>query len=316
MKEPGYLAIPAREAVHIVKCIPTTVIFRKTDECYNELPITLNNRSAFLKPRTHIITASGSARRCNELLRTLFKINSRWYKLTPQLSETINPPAPDPFATPRWHYEEPLSLATGGVYSEDEIENLREHIMFPVEKHSVLDNFAQGMNGNENARASLNIGNFLTETDIQRLTKSMAKKIWDRFFQIGTITSGFLGIFLIIRIIKLIINIILEGITLHQGYGWSVHLMAAVWTTLTNYIIRDRQEQKPSGSDEDAEVELNTVNPSARLVIPSPQRHTIKTFKKTTSPTRNNPAVTSTQLQKSGGFLFPREGRCDVARTS
>ncbi|OAD53578.1 hypothetical protein WN48_09709 [Eufriesea mexicana] len=37
--------------------------------------------------------------------------------------------------------------------------------MFPMEKHSVLDNFAQGINGDENARANLNLHNLLTEND-------------------------------------------------------------------------------------------------------------------------------------------------------
>lgn len=44
MKGPGYMAVTAGEAVHVVKCIPVNVLVRKTDTCYIELPVTVQNR--------------------------------------------------------------------------------------------------------------------------------------------------------------------------------------------------------------------------------------------------------------------------------
>ena len=43
------------------------------------------------------------------------------------------------------------------------------------------------------------------------------------------------GIYITWRIIKTIININLNGIALHKVYGWSVRLLIAAWTTLTQF---------------------------------------------------------------------------------
>ena len=46
------------EVVHIVKCIPVEVKYRKTEECYLQLPVFRGNQSFFLSSRTHILTKS------------------------------------------------------------------------------------------------------------------------------------------------------------------------------------------------------------------------------------------------------------------
>jgi len=46
MKGPGYMAVTAGEAVHIVKCIPVEAMVRRTEKCYTELPVT--TKSYFL----------------------------------------------------------------------------------------------------------------------------------------------------------------------------------------------------------------------------------------------------------------------------
>lgn len=48
MKEPGYMAIPAGEVVHLVKCIPVTCVVMKEEQCYSsvqllEIPVTYQN---------------------------------------------------------------------------------------------------------------------------------------------------------------------------------------------------------------------------------------------------------------------------------
>ena len=43
MKGPGYMSIIAGEVVHIIKCIPIKVKYRKIEECYLYLPIYRGN---------------------------------------------------------------------------------------------------------------------------------------------------------------------------------------------------------------------------------------------------------------------------------
>ncbi|GAB1869250.1 hypothetical protein CAJAP_10329 [Camponotus japonicus] len=46
-----------------------------------------------------------------------------------------------------------------------------------------------------------------------------------------------IGIFIIIRLIKLVVDTIIHGYALHSIYGWSLHLLEAVWTSVTNLLL-------------------------------------------------------------------------------
>lgn len=109
------VTVPAGETLHIIQCIPRIVQLRRTEGCFHELPITFNNKTTFLKPRTHIITRVGTRRKCNELLPTLFRIHAKWYRLTPRPAKTTAPPTLEPFVRLHWKYIGPYNLATGGI---------------------------------------------------------------------------------------------------------------------------------------------------------------------------------------------------------
>ncbi|KOC70172.1 hypothetical protein WH47_08649 [Habropoda laboriosa] len=67
-KEPGYLAVPSGEVIHIIKCIPVACQTRRTEECYNELPVLYKNKSYYLTPKNRIITRHGTRRDCNDIM--------------------------------------------------------------------------------------------------------------------------------------------------------------------------------------------------------------------------------------------------------
>jgi len=55
-----------------------------------------------------------------------------------------------------------------------------------------------------------------------------------------------MGIILIIRLAKLIVDIIIHGYALHSIYGWSIHLLGAVWTSVTNLLLHMARTPKES----------------------------------------------------------------------
>lgn len=63
-----------REVAYIVKCIPIDVTRRSIEECYLKLPITRNNKSMFLSPKTHILLNSGTSVDCNPLVLIMYQI--------------------------------------------------------------------------------------------------------------------------------------------------------------------------------------------------------------------------------------------------
>lgn len=84
MKGPGYTAITAGEVIYIIKCVPVTCKLRQMEECFNELPVSHNNISYFLSPRSRVLLKSGTVKDCNELLPTMYQIDNTWYRMMPR----------------------------------------------------------------------------------------------------------------------------------------------------------------------------------------------------------------------------------------
>ena len=147
MKGPGSMSVIAGEVVHIVKCIPVDVKYRKTKECYLQLPVFKGNQSFFLSPQTHILTKSGIQTNFNSFLPPMYLFGETWYKLLPNPVESIAPTIIKPLRKATWKYTNPSSLATSGIYSQSDLDKLRDHIMFPAEKPTILNSLSREITG-------------------------------------------------------------------------------------------------------------------------------------------------------------------------
>lgn len=237
MKTPGYTAVVAGEVIHIIKCLPVQCKVRHVQTCYNELPVTYRNTSYFLLPRSRILTRTGTQRDCNELLPTMYRIHDTWYRTELKPVESLPPPIIQPLTRPTWKYVSPSSLATNGIYSGEDLDRLRNHIMFPVEKPSMLNTLARGAMGQSVPPGSISMMNLLDEGTIDQIAESAGKRIWKGFMNFGSASAGVLGVILILRLAKLVIDTIIHGYALHSIYGWSLHLLGAIWTSVTNLLL-------------------------------------------------------------------------------
>lgn len=271
MKGPGYTAITTGEVIHIIKCIPVDCRIRPTEECYDELPVTHRNHSFFLLPRSRILTSKGTAKDCNGLLPNLYRIDGTWYRMTPRPIEALSPPVIEPLTQPKWQYTSSSSLATSGIYSAEDLDRLRTHIMFPVEKPSMLNNIAQGAMGGKVKPGTISMINLLDEASLERIAESTGARMWKGFVSFGSASAGVFAIFLIARVIKLCIDTIIHGYALHTVYGWSLHLLGAIWTSVTNLLLHtgSRRNQKTRGADTEMEEGRPLSPPEAQLPGPS-----------------------------------------------
>lgn len=198
-------------------------------------------------------------RECNELLPALYKLHATWFRLNQRPTETLPPPVIQPLTNPTWKYVSPTSLATSGIYSSDDLDRLRNHIMFPVEKPSMLNTLAKGAMGQYVPPGSFDMNNLLDEKALERIAESTGKKIWRGFTNFGSISAGVLGIILILRLIMLIFDTIIHGYALHTVYGWSLHLLGAVWSSVTHLLLhlaRSPNGQQPKDKADPANEEL------------------------------------------------------------
>lgn len=61
--------------------------------------------------------------------------------------------------------------------------------------------------------------------------------------------------------IKLIIDTVIHGYTIHTIYGWSLHLLGACWDSVTNLILH--LSRKPQTPPEETKQELQASQPES-----------------------------------------------------
>lgn len=79
----GYAGRILGEVLYLIECKPKVVSVRRTDKCYQELPISINNQSKFMAPVTHIIQHYAEEIECNILTPPLYYINEEWIGFAP-----------------------------------------------------------------------------------------------------------------------------------------------------------------------------------------------------------------------------------------
>lgn len=237
MKGPGYMALLAGEVAHIIKCIPVDVKLIQTEECYDQLPVHLGNATFYFSPRTHILTKLGIQISCNRLVPPMYMLDGAWYSLGPNPVRAIPPSVIKPLSAPTWQYQNPHNLATSGIYTQQDLDELRDHIMFPAERPAILNSVARGISGQPTVTQGGSISNLLDENSIKKIIQSTWDKTWGYLAVFGNISAGLIGILLICRLIKFIFDTVIHGYALHTIYGWSIYLIGAIWDSVTYLLL-------------------------------------------------------------------------------
>ena len=206
------------------------------------------NLTYFLTPRTHIFKARGTKISCNTILPSYYLVEGSWYKLIP---EGVEPITIQPSAQATREYISPASLATSGIYTEKDLEELRDTIMFPVEKSSFLNDVAREMHGATVADHDGTLMKLMNEDTMEKIIQSTWDRLWKKFMTFGTANAGVIAILLILQAIKMVIEVIINGFLLHRIYGWSIHMFRAILSSVTQCLImmgKRSTDQGPTNS--------------------------------------------------------------------
>ena len=109
--------------------------------------------------------------------------------------------------------------------------------MFPVEKSSLLNDVAREMHGQATTKHDGTLTKLLSEDTMGKIAESTGARLWEKFTTFGTTSAGIFAIFVIMQIIKIIIEIVINGFLLHRIYGWSIHIIGAIWSSITQCLI-------------------------------------------------------------------------------
>jgi len=203
VKGPGYTAVTTGEVIHLIKCVPVECKIRQTKQCYHELPVAHRNVFLFPLPRSRILVKNGMPRKYSGLLSIMYKIQGVRFRMAPGPMETIAPRIIQPLTHPTWHYVNPISLAASGIYSNEDLDRLRTHIMFPVERPSMVNNIVRGAMGESIPSGSISMLNLLDEDSLNKIAETAGERVWQGFITFGSASARVLTIILIIRMAKL-----------------------------------------------------------------------------------------------------------------
>ena len=269
MKGPGYMAVLAGEVVHLLKCIPVEVKLAHVNECYTQLPVITGNLTLFMAPRTHVLMRTGTQISCSEVVPSMYYVSGQWYKINPHPSDVTAPGTIHPERRNVWKYKDTNSLATSGIYSTLQLEQLREHVMFPAEQPAILNTIAREITGKVTLNQGTSIANLLNGPELNRLIETAWEKACNKFTIFGTLSCGLIGVLIIFRGIKLIVDTVIHGYALHSVYGWSLYLLAAVWNSLTNLLLYMKPNTTRGHKNKDETEELLAIETIPRDPPPS-----------------------------------------------
>lgn len=257
---PGYMAHLSGELIHIVKCVAVEVEIRDNLEtCFNQIPVNYREMDMFLSYKTKILIKHGTERKCNKLLPVGFKIGNTWIIFTPTLTIIEAPHMLSPELKNVWTPEEIKNLATGGLYSEDDMKDYMRQIAFSISREVILDNTAATISRVEEEAT--------TATDRYSIFEygywqNIALRYWKSFQSFGSVSSGLIMILIIFYIIKEIVNIFIRGFTLHKVFGFSTKILAAVLSSLTHFVLvlgRSTDSEKKEEVLPTEDMELGTI---------------------------------------------------------
>ena len=80
------------------------------------------------------------------------------------------------------------------------------------------------------------IARSIDEAEFSKMFETAWKRIWRRFVAFGHLSAGFIGILMLIRAIKLIIDTVIHRYAIHTVYGWTriSARIGAIWDSVTN----------------------------------------------------------------------------------
>lgn len=248
-RKSGYAGRVLGEVLYIMKCVPKKVEIRRTDHCYNELPISVNNESYFMSAVTHIIQPHAEEIECNLLTPPLYQIDGQWIGLTPHPVISDPPRRIEVEPEKRLKFNPIQPISSSGVYTIEEINKAQRSLTFGIERSAVENIIARRVAGLEVNNQGYSTLSIFDKSDLEKLARSTLHKVWGWFTDIGIFFSGIMGFYVICRGLKYIIEVFINGFHLYKLVGFSFTLLASLWSTLTMWVVHHHEKQSASSKD-------------------------------------------------------------------
>jgi hypothetical protein len=265
-KQPGYVGTVRSEVIYLQQCSAVNVTHRESMDCYQELPVTYGGKARFMTPRSRVLVDIGTKVECSNTLHNMYKINDAWYiRAKGVLISTKEPFEVSLKPTTSWEYK-PLDNLDGGLYSSEQVESFHKVIFAPLNQPAEVQNLVNVMNGNfGHDENSVKPHRMFSAEDWNEFRENLQQSLWEFIKKtatsIGDMASFLIGLFFIIKGIKLIANTIINGFIITYAFGFfNYRILFSCWSHMVSLflhhdnIVRERNE----------DVEMATIEPTVQ----------------------------------------------------
>ncbi|QGW51123.1 glycoprotein [Karukera tick virus] len=252
----GVTAVTKGEVVYVINCPPVVVQFRETHACHLELPVyDASNRSAFVKPRSRILTPYGTETDCSPLAPTMFHMGNGWITFTPFPTAAAAPRTMTAEPESLWEYKAIPNLVSSGIYSREILMRYQERLMFPVAREAVVHTMAASAAGFNVDSSKLDVSRLFSETGLEGIHTTFMKKMYGWWWNFSTNVAGVMGVMFIVAAIRTVTGMVLNYKMLHQTFGWSLKLVGFLCGSLTKYLLFQHQEHPVRARERTAKID-------------------------------------------------------------
>ncbi|KAJ8685814.1 hypothetical protein QAD02_021607 [Eretmocerus hayati] len=134
-----------------------------------------------------------------------------------------------------------------------------------------------GMTGRGRTSQAVSINKLFDKNTLERIAESAWNRIWDKFVSFGPVSAGILTISIILRILKSIIDIVLQGYALQAILGWSIHVLRAVFGSVTQLLILLAKQEERKQENDEVQTETRKTEDTISTIRANPFENNVPT---------------------------------------
>lgn len=187
---------------------------------------------------------TGTPIACSMIMQPAFSLSGNWFVAQNGLGKTATPFSLSPVMVPTWSYSDAGLLATEGIYSSEDLDQLRRHLMYPSERRAIAQTVSAAINQDTYISDTSFFNHLITKEAVESLFNKFMNGLWGNAMTFGNIFSGIFGIMLIFKVLKWACDTVVHSKGLYENYGCGWQLMASSWDAMTTYFLSPRRVER------------------------------------------------------------------------
>ena len=227
---PGHSLTRAGAAVYVTSCVQVPATIRPTPNCTQEIPIWVGNQTLFADPLTYVIQPHAASLPCDVITPIRYKINQEWVCAIPAFTPCAAPEQLDPTADKTSNMHDFTRGLGSGIFSPEQV---HDHRLFYSTYHTreavITQQTAYAMS---NPPLGDGLGSPFSPYVYDDLTDHVGYALVPFFGVVGGYWSVLTGSFLIISLIRVLLNTLMRMYIIHVQRGFGVWMLLSLWESL------------------------------------------------------------------------------------